>query len=117
MESPVLPEGLDLVRTTDVFDNESVPVGLLRAHRVASGVWGRLVVYTGSVTFVFEDETGDPITVHAGDSVVIPPDRLHHVELYDPATFVVEFHRAPRPVPVELGRESSGLGDHSSDQA
>lgn len=115
MELPVLPEGLDLVRTTAVFDNDSVPAGLLRAHRVASGVWGRLVVYSGSVTFVFEDDTGDPIIVDAGGSVVIPPGRLHHVALPGPATFVVEFHRAPRAVPVVFGRESSGLADDPAD--
>ncbi len=104
MELPVLPEGLELVRTTDVFDDESVPAGLLRAHRVAKGVWGRLVVHTGSVTFVFEDAPDDPITVEAGRSVVIPPERRHHVELPEPATFAVEFHRAPEQAPVALER-------------
>jgi tellurite resistance-related uncharacterized protein len=104
MELPVLPDGLELVRTTDVFDNESVPAGLLRAHRVAKGVWGRLVVHTGSVVFVFEDAPGDPVTVDAGRSVVIPPERRHHVELAGPATFLVEFHRAPEPAQVRLGR-------------
>jgi len=28
---------LVLTRTTDVFDNDTVPAGLLRAHRVADG--------------------------------------------------------------------------------
>ncbi|HET8930079.1 MAG TPA: DUF1971 domain-containing protein [Acidimicrobiales bacterium] len=117
MQEPVLPEGLELVRTTDVFDNESVPAGLLRSHRVASGVWGRLMTYTGSVVFVFEDAAEDPITVEAGESVVIPPARLHHVELPAPATFVIEFHRAPRAVPVVFGRESSGLADEEPDRS
>ncbi len=108
MASPELPEGLELVRTTDVFDNDSVPAGLLRAHRVAEGVWGRLVVHTGSVTFVFEDAPDDPITVEAGRSQVIPPGRRHHVELPDPATFAVEFHRAPEQVQVDLTRRPEG---------
>lgn len=88
-----LPDGLELVRTTDVFDNSTVPPGLLRAHRVAPGVWGRLVAHSGSVTFVFEDESDQPITVPAGHHVVIPPERPHHVELHEAASFSVEFHR------------------------
>ena len=54
---PQLPEGLVHVRTTDVFDEQSHPAGLRRAHRVADGVWARLVVHTGGLTFVFDDET------------------------------------------------------------
>lgn len=109
MDLPVLPEGLTHVRTTDVFDNDTVPAGLLRAHRVAEGVWGRLVVHTGQVDFVFEDTPDEPITVAADQSVVIPPQRRHHVELDGPATFAVEFHRIPESTPVAMGRESSGL--------
>lgn len=105
-----LPDGLELVRTTAVFDNGTVPAGLLRAHRVAEGVWGRLVVHTGTVTFVFEDEPDRPVTVVAGDEVVIPPARPHHVELPEPATFAVEFHRAPSapPSPESTGLDTDG---------
>lgn len=115
MQAPVLPEGLELVRTTDVFDNDSVPAGLLRAHRVAKGVWGRLVVHTGSVVFAFEDAPDDPFTIGSGETMVIPPGRRHHVELPTPATFAVEFHRMPQTVPVTLGKESSGLRDGPAD--
>lgn len=87
-----LPEGLTLTRTTDVFDNDSVPAGLLRAHRTASGVWGRLVVRRGALRFVFEDQIDQPITLAEGGHVAIAPGRRHHVELTDPAAFVVEFY-------------------------
>jgi tellurite resistance-related uncharacterized protein len=113
MDQPRLPDGLEHVRTTDVFDNTTVPAGLLRAHRVADGVWGNLVIHTGTVTFVFDDQPDDPITAHAGDSVAIPPARQHHLELDEPATFAVEFHRAPsHPVP-EPGTESTALTPES----
>lgn len=106
-----LPAGLEHVRTTDVFDQDHHPAGLLRAHRVAEGVWGRLVVHTGSVTFVFEDDPANPITAHAGRPVVIPPGRLHHVDLGGPATFAVEFHREPSRGTPEAGTESTGLAE------
>lgn len=114
MNSPELPDGLVLTRTTDVFDNHTVPAGLLRAHRVAEGVWGRLVVHTGCLTFVFDDEPDQPIAVAAGETVAIPPARQHHLELDGPTTFAVEFHRAPTVSPApEPGDESTGLdSDH-----
>lgn len=106
---PVLPDGLELTRTTKVFDNATVPAGLLRAHRVADDVWGNLVVHTGTVTFVFDDDPDHPVTVRAGDAVAIPPARQHHVQLDEPATFAVEFHRLPGTVGPGPGTESTGL--------
>jgi tellurite resistance-related uncharacterized protein len=108
-DSPLLPEGLEYVRTTDVFDQHDHPKGLLRAHRVAGGVWARLVVHTGELGFVFEDHAEDLRRISAGDHVVIPPQRLHHVVIDGPVTFSIEFHReAAAPGPAE-GAESTGL--------
>lgn len=110
-----MPDGFVLARTTDAFDKGTVPSGLLRAHRVADGVWARLVVHTGSVGFVFEDEPDDIKVVPAGDSLVIPPARLHHVEPDGPATFAVEFHRPPAD--KGSGLESTGLEPPSADSS
>lgn len=88
-----LPAGLELARTTPLFDEGSVPAGLLAAHQVAEEVWGQLVVQRGALRFVFEDAPGESIVVGAGDRVVIPPARPHHLELDGPVAFVVEFHR------------------------
>lgn len=88
-----LPDDVTLVRATDVFNEDTVPAGLLREHRVADGVWGRLVVDAGCLGFRFEDEDRTR-HVSAGGSIVIPPQRLHHVDVDGPVQFRVEFHRA-----------------------
>ena len=88
-----LPGGMTLVRSTPEFDADSVPAGLLRAHQVADGVWGRLVVTEGTVDFVFEDTPDDIRAVAAGETQVIPPARLHHIAVAEGARFHVEFHR------------------------
>lgn len=92
LRSLVLPGRVEHVRTTPVFTVETVPAALLRAHRVAPGVWGRLRVMAGSVTFVLED-TGESRRLGEGDDQVIEPDVAHHVELGSDAEFVVEFYR------------------------
>lgn len=92
LESLRLPADLTLVRTTSEFSVGSVPAGLLRAHRVAEGVWGLLRVRDGTVVFVAE-ETGEARTLTPGDAQVVPPGVIHHVELDEAARFVLEFHR------------------------
>ncbi len=97
-----LPDGAVLVRTTPEFDADSVPRGLLRAHRVAAGVWGRLVVRDGSIAFGFDDgDDDDPsrveVVVCAGGDQVIAPERPHHVRIIGPVRFVIEFHEPPVP--------------------
>lgn len=104
-----LPSDLEYVRTTDTFDEGDHPAGLLRDHHVAAGVWGRLVVHTGELRFVFEDDADHPIAVSAGTSQVIPPSRRHHVEFTGPVTFAIEFHRERARATPTPGDESTGL--------
>ena len=105
-----LPAGLVLTRTTPTFDQDNVPAGLLNTHRVAEGVWGRLVVHTGRLNFHFEDDPDNHIPVAAGSHVVIAPTRPHHLELVGPSTFAVEFYRPPSDHVDETNQiESSGL--------
>jgi tellurite resistance-related uncharacterized protein len=88
-----LPADLEHIRTTPVFDQLTVPDGLLTAHRVANDTWGLLVVHSGVLEFMFEDDRDNIISVGGGESIAIPPGRPHHVALPHPATFTVEFHR------------------------
>jgi tellurite resistance-related uncharacterized protein len=92
---PALPAGVGVVRTTPEFTETSVPAGLLRAHRVAAGVWGRLVVREGAVAFAFDDDADHERLVSAGEHQVIPPERPHHMRVVGSVRFAVEFHAAP----------------------
>lgn len=106
-----LPDHVEYVRTTDVFDQAHHPAGLLRAHRVANGVWARLLVHSGEMVFVFEDTPAEPTALSAGESIVIPPGRLHHVEMPSPVTFALEFHRERSAAAPPEGDESTGLAN------
>ena len=95
-DRPLMPAGLDLARSTPVFTDRTVPPALLAAHRVASGVWGRLRMLDGKVRFVFEADTSGTYELGPGDVIDIPPEVEHHVEPQPGARFVIEFYRAPR---------------------
>ena len=109
-----IPTGYEFTRTTPTFDNHTVPAGLLNAHRVADGVWGRLVVHTGVVAFISADEPAQPIRGSDGGHVDIPPARPQHLELDEPATFAVEFYRSPTE--SQSGLESTGLATDAEPQ-
>ena len=91
---PVMPAQMALVRTTPRFGSDTVPAGLLRAHQVAEGVWGRLRVVSGTVVFVFDDDPDHPTVLWSGDHIDIPPQRAHHLEPEPGSQFEVEFHSA-----------------------
>lgn len=96
MVDATMPAGLRLVRSTPELTEATVPRGLLVAHRVAPGVWGRLQVRAGTVRFVFEAAPAAVHDVHAGGHIDIPPDVPHRVEPGPGSRFVVEFHAADR---------------------
>lgn len=53
-------------------------------HHRQDGVWAGLLVRTGALRFVFEDDPGNVIDLAAGTSQVISPGRLHHVDIAGP---------------------------------
>lgn len=90
-----MPDGLVVVRVAGPFDEATVPAGLRRAHRMAAGTWGRLVVTEGTVGFTLE--TGPPTErrLVAGDDQPIPPAVDHHLIVHGPVRLRVEFLSSP----------------------
>ena len=89
------PEDLVSVRTTDTWDELSMPSPLRRAHRLAPGTWGCLHVEAGQVRFRAATEPAIDVLVDAGASQAIPPEVPHEVEPVGAVRFAVEFLRPP----------------------
>lgn len=88
--STELPAQLQCYKTTPLFDE--IPPGLRQAHSTRRGVWGLLRVLAGSVDFV-DEPSGLCRRLEAGDTQVIQPERLHHLESVGELRFQVEFYR------------------------
>jgi tellurite methyltransferase len=93
-----LPSGLEVLRSSHVWDEQSMPVALRRAHRVAGGVWGRLHVQEGRLRFRAATDPPLERELGPGDSQPIPPETDHDVEPQGSVRFFVQF----------LGRTPSG---------
>lgn len=98
-----LPDGLRVVRTTETWDERTMPAALRRDHRVAAGTWGRLRVEEGRLRFTTAavptidvpaiDVPAIDAVVAAGQVQPIPPEVPHRVEPLGAVRFAVEFLR------------------------
>ena len=98
-----LPAGVVAYRRTPIFDQDTIPAGLLREHRTASGVWGLITVVEGRLRF----RSLDPVAETAltpGTPVAVEPQQPHEVAPDGPVRFYVEFYRAADPVSSDADR-------------
>ncbi|HET6874437.1 MAG TPA: DUF3565 domain-containing protein [Acidimicrobiales bacterium] len=94
-----LPEAVRWARTAS-WDEESLPAGLRRAHRVGAGTWGRISVQSGRLRF--KAATSPPIerVLEPGLVQAIPPGVEHEVQPDGPVTFSLEFLAVDRAIAV-----------------
>jgi len=86
-----LPEGLQKVGCTPTFDEKTLPAGLQKEHVLPAGRWGLLHLFGGGVWFV-DEATGTETRVAAPESLVIEPERRHHLRTDGPLSLRVEFY-------------------------
>ena len=98
-----MPDAVRLARTTATWDEHTVPAGLRRAHRVAPGTWGRVVVESGRLRF--RASTDPPIDreLAAGQTQAIPPEIRHEVEPVGAVRFFVQFLTVDRDIDDRRG--------------
>ena len=94
-DAGVLPPGLERVRSTPVFTENTTPPGLLRRHRTAPGTWGLIRVLEGRLLYRVLDPPSERVLDPSRAPGVVAPGVPHEVAPLGPVRFLVEFHRAP----------------------
>ena len=82
-------------RRTPVFDQESVPAGLLRAHTTRADTWGRIDILEGRLLYRILEPEREELWLDASRPGVIEPGVRHEVALPETVRFQVVFLRAP----------------------
>lgn len=88
-----LPTDVVLYKSTPEFTQDSVPAGLQRNHTTAADVWGRIVVYEGSLCYVIEEPEMEEHLLVQGIPGIVEPGVAHHVVIEASVRFRVEFFR------------------------
>jgi len=86
-----LPGDVRLIRSSPEWDEHTVPVGLLHAHRVGAGTWGRIVVHHGRLRFVASTSPALEVELGPGSNQAIPPEVYHEVRPLGPVRFSIDF--------------------------
>lgn len=86
-----LPAHVKLYKTTPVFTNDTIPIGLLNNHNTKKDVWGIINVEKGKLEYVIES-TEKHILTHEKQGV-IEPKILHHINLVGEVSFYIEFYK------------------------
>lgn len=88
------PPGLAVTRRTPVFDQDTIPAGLRRAHRTAAGVWGLIRIVEGRLRYRTIEPDAEQI-LDPQHCATIAPGCVHEVEPLGPVRFFVEFYADP----------------------
>lgn len=78
-------------KVTPVFDAQTLPEGLQKAHRTAAGVWGIIRILEGQLRYVIEDTSVEAILTVDQPGLVLP-QQFHHVQALGPVRMQVEFY-------------------------
>lgn len=88
-----LPAHFVAYKQTPLFDEASVPAGILNNHSTKAGVWAKIHVVEGRLryrvpAFAVEQDLA------AGEIGIVVPEVVHNVQPLGAVNFYVEFYRA-----------------------
>jgi tellurite resistance-related uncharacterized protein len=86
-----LPQHVRKYKSTPVFDENTLPQGLLKDHATKKDVWGVIRVQTGNLEYKIQNETTQVLT--ADTPGIIEPTIKHHVKPLGSVSFYVEFYK------------------------
>jgi hemoglobin len=79
-------------RSSPVFDAETLPAALRRAHSTKAGVWGVIRVLEGAVRYYIEDGSTPPFVLTPEQPGLVRPEQLHHIEPLGAMRLRVDFY-------------------------
>lgn len=87
----VLPENVRVYKKTDVFDENSVPQGLLKDHNTRPNVWGKINVIEGKLLYTIQSNSVEEVELTPRKFGVVEPEVKHFVKPLGQVKFFVEF--------------------------
>jgi tellurite methyltransferase len=90
---PELPPDAERYKVLGPFNEGTIPGGLLKAHSLKPGVWGRIVVTEGRLQYVIERAPEVAFVLEPGAVGIALPEEAHHIAAMGEVVFTVEFWR------------------------
>jgi truncated hemoglobin YjbI/tellurite resistance-related uncharacterized protein len=81
-------------RSTQIFDEDTLPRGLRGEHRIKAGTWGAVHLLDGEIALHFADPPRTQL-VSPDRPAIIGPEETHWVEPRGPFRMRIDFHDSP----------------------
>lgn len=88
-----LPDNLAFHKRTPDFDQDNAPSDILGRHTTAEGVWGKIKVTEGNLTYRILEPALEEHVLDTNRAGVVAPQAAHQVEINGPVKFHIEFYR------------------------
>lgn len=89
-----LPADFIAYKQTPLFNEATIPAGILNEHSTKAGVWAKIHVVEGKLLYRVP-AFGVERQVAAGAIDIVVPEVVHNVQPLGTVSFYVEFHKAP----------------------
>ncbi len=86
-----LPEDVEVYKKTPIFNQLTVPAGLLKTHTTKAGTWGRIRVNKGKLLYIIESSPQQEIELNVSKYGVVEPQVPHYIKPLGEVEFFVEF--------------------------
>ena len=92
-----LPSNVSAYKRTPEFTESSIPKGLLHDHKTKEGVWAKIVILKGRLSYTIQEPEIETIELSdglAGTLVgIVEPTIMHRIKPLGLVVFYVEFYR------------------------
>ncbi len=88
-----IPDDFLPFKKTPEFNRDTLPEGLKANHKTAPGIWARIHVLEGQLTYRIADPVNQTFHLNPDQPGTVLPEILHHVEADAAVRFYVEFYR------------------------
>lgn len=88
-----LPENIQAYKKTEVFDENSVPLGLLKDHNTKRGVWAKICIIDGKLLYTIRTNPMTEVVLTPDKFGVVEPEVKHFVTPVGSVKFFVEFYK------------------------
>lgn len=90
-----LPADVTPYKRTPTFTADSIPAGLLKAHRTKAGTWGKIIIHSGRLLYRILEPDFEEVQLSPERYGVVEPTMLHEVQTDGDVEFHVEFQALP----------------------
>ncbi len=88
-----LPSDVVPYKRTPIFDEQSVPKGLLKEHQTKESVWGKIIILDGKLQYTINEPENESIILDSGNVGIVEPTIRHEVRPLGKVRFFVEFYK------------------------